>query len=376
MTAWLLAAYSLPFVIFMAAVRETGRQSGQGATFPERNHILFRRLRDLSAGGKLAATPDRPHSARGWARPATTPLCIAIIAERFPAEQRGRAMGTWSSVAPGAGDIGARYWADMRSISSAGTTSSYRACWLRSSPCGRRTCACRRSAPFAGEGLQAFDWLGRGPCWGARFVFAIFYLSSRTVTGVEPLRDWRLLAAAAGFGLLFWRREGRTARPLVNFALYRRKNFGVASLAAGFRMVIMHTANFLNVLFLTDVYGLDAIGLGIFTTIFSGAIFATTQVGGQLSDRIHGRWIVGRELRDHDLYAGRPGAVPSAAAGRGGVDADAVAGGRAGDGCASPCGDGDPHGRERGGRIIQHGADSAAVSSARRSRVWGCSRHS
>ena len=58
-------------------------------------------------------------------------------------------------------------------------------------------------------------------------------------------------------------------------------------------MVIMHTAMFLNVLFLTDVYGLDAIELGIFTTIFSGAIFATTQLGGQLSDRVHCRWLVG-----------------------------------------------------------------------------------
>ncbi|MXZ19269.1 MAG: MFS transporter [Caldilineaceae bacterium SB0665_bin_25] len=143
-----------------------------------------------------------------------------------------------------------------------------------------------------GEGLQAFDWLGAILLGGA-LVFGIFFLSSRTVTGVEPLRDWRLLAAAVGLGLLFWRREGRTPRPLVNFSLYRRKNFGVASLAAGFRMVIMHTAMFLNVLFLTDVYGLDAIELGIFTTIFSGAIFATTQVGGQLADRMHGRWIVG-----------------------------------------------------------------------------------
>ena len=58
-------------------------------------------------------------------------------------------------------------------------------------------------------------------------------------------------------------------------------------------MVIMHTANFLNVLFLTDVYGLDAIELGLFATIFSGAIFATTQLGGQLSDRMHCRWLVG-----------------------------------------------------------------------------------
>jgi len=200
-------------------------------------------------------------------------------------------MGTWSSVAPGASTLGPLLggfavdnlgWNYVFVPSLLVALIALWAAYLRV-PSQR---------PIRGEGLQSFDWLGAVLLGGA-LVCGIFFLSSRTVTGVEPLRDWRLLAAAVGLGLLFWRREGRTPRPLVNFSLYRRKNFGVASLAAGFRMVIMHTAMFLNVLFLTDVYGLDAIELGVFTTIFSGAIFATTQVGGQLADRMHGRWLVG-----------------------------------------------------------------------------------
>ena len=200
-------------------------------------------------------------------------------------------MGTWSSVAPGAATLGpllGGFAVDhfgWNYVFLPSLLVALIALWVAY----RRVPSQR---PISGVGLQAFDWLGAALLGGA-LVFATFYLSSRTVSGVEPLRDWRLLAAAVGFGLLFWRREGRTPRPLVSFALYRRKNFGVASLAAGCRMVIMHTANFLNALFLTDVYGLDAIELGLFATIFTGAIFATTQFGGRLSDRMHSRWIVG-----------------------------------------------------------------------------------
>ena len=290
MTAWLLAAYSLPFVIFMPLYGKLGDSLGKARLFQSGIVFFFagslvcvlaKNLPQLLIGRVL----------QGMGTAGYYPLCIAIIAERFPAGQRGRAMGTWSSVAPGASTLGPLLggfavdnfgWNYVFVPSLLVALIALWAAYLRV-PSQR---------PIRGEGLQSFDWLGAVLLGGA-LVCGIFFLSSRTVTGVEPLRDWRLLAAAVGLGLLFWQREGRTPRPLVNFSLYRRKNFGVASLAAGFRMVIMHTAMFLNVLFLTDVYGLDAIELGIFTTIFSGAIFATTQVGGQLADRMHSRWLVG-----------------------------------------------------------------------------------
>ena len=289
-TAWLLAAYSLPFVIFMPLYGKLGDSLGKARLF--QSGIVF-----FFAGSVICLLAESllqlliGRILQGLGTAGYYPLCIAIIAERFPAEQRGRAMGTWSSVAPGASTLGPLLggfavdnfgWNYVFVPSLVVALIALWVAYLRV-PSQR---------PIRGEGLQAFDWLGAFLLGGA-LVCATFYLSSRTVTGVEPLRDWRLLAAAVGFGLLFWRREGRAHRPLVNFALYRRKNFGVASLAAGCRMVIMHTANFLNVLFLTDVYGLNAIQLGLFATIFSGAIFATTQLGGHLSDRMHNRWLVG-----------------------------------------------------------------------------------
>ena len=300
LAAWMLTAYSLPFVIFMPLYGKLGDSLGKARLFQSGIVLFFigtlvcllaRNLPQLLIGRILQGT-----GTAGF-----YPLCIAIIAERFPPAQQGRAMGTWSSVAPGAAMLGpllggfAVDHLGWNYVFLPSLLIGVIALWVvyRQVPAQR---------PVSGEGLQAFDWPGAAFLGGA-LVFAMFYLSSRMVSGVEPLRDWRLLAIAVGLGFLFWRRQVRVARhggraagastPLVNFALYRRKNFGVASMAAGCRMTIMHTVNFLHVLYLTDVYGLDATELGLFSTVFAGAILATTRLGGQLSDRIHCRWIVG-----------------------------------------------------------------------------------
>ena len=56
--------------------------------------------------------------------------------------------------------------------------------------------------------LRSFDWLGMGLLAGFITVF-LFYLSSRPVTGVAPLMDWRLLAGAMVLGATFIWWEGR-----------------------------------------------------------------------------------------------------------------------------------------------------------------------
>ena len=105
MTAWLLAAYSLPFVIFMPRYGKLGDSLGKARLFQSGIVFFFagslicvlaKSLPQLLIGRVL----------QGMGTAGYYPLCIAIIAERFPAEQRGRAMGTWSSVAPGASTLG------------------------------------------------------------------------------------------------------------------------------------------------------------------------------------------------------------------------------------------------------------------------------
>ena len=105
LTAWLLTAYSLPFVIFMPLYGKLGDSLGKARLFQSGIVLFFvgtlvcllaRNLPQLLIGRILQGT-----GTAGF-----YPLCIAIIAERFPPAQQGRAMGTWSSVAPGAAMLG------------------------------------------------------------------------------------------------------------------------------------------------------------------------------------------------------------------------------------------------------------------------------
>ena len=290
MTAWLVTSYSLPFVMFMPLYGKLGDSLGKARLFQTGIVLFFAgSIVCLLAGTLPLLLAGRILQGIGTA--GFFPLGLAIISERFPAERMGWAMGAWSSVAPGATMLGPviggvavdRFGWNYVFLPS--LLVAIVSLWVvyRQVPAQR---------PVSGEGLQKFDWPGAVFLGGA-MVCAMFYLSSRTITGVEPLRDWRLLAATAALVLLFGRRERRAERPLVNFALYRRKNFGAASLTAGCRMIIMHTVGFLYVLYLTDVYGLQAIELGLYATVLSGAILGTTHLGGLLSDRLHYRWIVG-----------------------------------------------------------------------------------
>lgn len=83
-----------------------------------------------------------------------------------------------------------------------------------------------------------------------------------------------------------------SATPIVNLQLYAIKNFGTASFAGGLRMVVMGSMSFLKVLYLADIYGMGATGLGVFTTVYAGAILATTRLGGQLADSRYARRVL------------------------------------------------------------------------------------
>ena len=122
-------------------------------------------------------------------------------------------------------------------------------------------------------------------------------------------------------------------------------------MSAGCRMIIMHTVNFLYVLYLTDVYGLNAMTLGAFSTVFAIAILATTRLGGQLADRIHYRWIVGSSFAIQcGALTGLALLSPPLLGAAGLILAQALGGGLA-PGRAASCGDGgDPgDGKRRGG---------------------------
>lgn len=288
--AWITTAYSLPFVVFMPLYGKLGDGLGKDKLFLG-GIALFTvgSLLCFFADGLALLLVGRVLQGIGTA--GINPLCLAIIADAFPADQQGRAMGTWSSMGPGASMLGpllggfAVDYLGWNYIFLMSIVAAVIAFYFvnRHIP----SLDADRPPGF----LREFDWLGV-LLLGGFLISLTFYLSSRALTGVEPLRDWRLLAATLFCGGAFWLWERRVETPLVNLQLYAIKNFGTASFAAGMRMFVMGSMGFLKVLYLADIYAMEATGLGVFTTIYAGAILATTRLGGQLADGRYARRVL------------------------------------------------------------------------------------
>ena len=132
--------------------------------------------------------------------------------------------------------------------------------------------------------LRRFDWPGVILLSGA-LAALLFFTSSRPITGVEGLHDWRLLTVCGLLLVMFIRWERRRVNPYMNLRVFSNLTFTAASVCAGLRMFIMSSSSFLLPLYLTDIHGLNASAIGIALALQAGMLFVTSQAGGQVADR-------------------------------------------------------------------------------------------
>ena len=99
MAAWVVAVYSLPFMMFMPLHGRLADAYGMRRVLLAGTAIFM--LGTLIAGlapslGWLMAG----RAIQGFGSAGFTPLALAIIARVFPAEERGKLMGTWKHLLP------------------------------------------------------------------------------------------------------------------------------------------------------------------------------------------------------------------------------------------------------------------------------------
>jgi MFS family permease len=295
-TAWVVTAFLLPFVILSTVYGRLSDGLGQRTLVLIGSLLFFiGSLVTLLAPGLGWLLAGR--AIQGLGSGGMFPMAMALISQVFDPRQRGRILGAWSTTGPTTAFVGPALtgllieeWGWRASIAPALVLAALAfATVYRYIPRG-----------LGGEGepasartafLRDFDWLGMGLLAGFIAVF-LFYLSSRPVTGVEPLMDWRLLASALAFGAAFvwwdgrrdwWRARGR--EPFLDLRLFGRRQFMLACTCASLRLFAMNGIGFLTPLYLADVRGLSPALLGVMVTVSPGAMIVMVFVGGRISDR-------------------------------------------------------------------------------------------
>lgn len=288
MTAWVDSVFTLPFMFLMPVY---GRLSdGVG-----RRRLILAGIGIFSIGTLMTVTATTlgwlmaGRAIQGVGTAGMMPLAMAMISTIFPAKERGKALGTWSSVGPTTafvGPLAAGFLVDWQGWRAAFAPPlivgiiAFVVVW-RNVPAGL--------SKLRPGFWRTFDWIGV-ILLSSTMTLLLFFLSSRPITGVEPLQDWRLLVGTVTLFILFLIWENRQTLPFVEMALFRNRMFDLASLCGSLRMVIMAGQGFLLPLYLVDVHGMSAAQLGTVTMVSAGAMALIVRWGGLMADRWGSRW--------------------------------------------------------------------------------------
>ncbi|MFQ5614475.1 MAG: MFS transporter [Anaerolineae bacterium] len=311
--AWVMTVYTLPFMIFMPLYGRLGDAFG-------RRRLYLIGITVFLTGTVIAVLAPNlgwlmaGRAVQGLGTSSFVPLSMAIISQRFPPGERGQALGTWNSVMPFMGMISPVLGGLL--IDHLGWRTIFGPV-LVAGLVGFLTLR-GRVPPTPGVErdqaafLRSFDW-GGVALLGLTVTSLLFYASSRPITGVAALQDWRLLGLTLLLlgGFVYW--ERRRARPFVDLSILTNKIFRVASLSAGVRMFAMSGIGFLIPLYLADVHALNAAATGLLLMVHAGALFATLRLGGLLADRWDGRWLVVLSLSSQAAMMVYLGLLPATA---------------------------------------------------------------
>lgn len=283
MTAWVAAAFMLPFMVLMPLY-------GRLSDVVGRRRLLLLGIAVFTIGTVITLMSTNlgwllaGRAVQGIGGSGLMPLGMAFISAIFSTDSRGKALGTWSQVGPSAGFIGPLIAGVIIGIW------GWRAAFFPPLLVG--IAALLVVYYLIPSGLstiepgifQRFDWPGVVLLAGAGTSF-VFYLSSRPITGVAPLRDWRLLLLAViFFALLVWW-ERRRPDSFIPLEVFHERVFLQASGTASMRMVTMAGLGFLVPLYVVDVHGLSASAVGVMLVINPGAMALMVRQGGKIADR-------------------------------------------------------------------------------------------
>ena len=225
---------------------------------------------------------------QGLGGAAMMPATLSIVAAVFPAGRRGAAMGIWGGVSGLATAIGPTLGGLIVDAA------SWRWIFLVNLPIGVASLVLASVYVPESKNPEAVETLDLP---GVALVTAgLFCLTFALVEGQKL--GWTsativALFATSAIGLvLFYFRERRVRQPLIDFSLFRSRNFlfgNITGFALSFGMMGVF---FMVPIFLQTVLGFSAIKAGLAMSPMSVAIIFAAPLAGRLSDRFGSAWLV------------------------------------------------------------------------------------
>jgi len=288
MTAWIDSIFTLPFMFLMPVYGRLSDAVGRRRLLLA-GTVIFALGTAMTGLAPNLAWLMTGRAIQGIGAAGMMPLAMALISTIFPPAQRGRALGSWSATGPIVGFVTPLFAGFL--VDHWGWRVAF------GPPLLLALVTFVAVAKFVPAGLstiqphfwRTFDWIGVLLLAGAT-TCSLFFLSSRPITGVAPLQDWRLglILTVLFVAFVFW--ERRQARPFVELSIFNSRIFTMASLAAGLRMVVMAGQEFLIPLYLVDVHHVTAAEIGGVTMMSAGTMALIVRFGGQAADRWGSRW--------------------------------------------------------------------------------------
>ncbi len=279
--AWIIDAYTLVFAAFMLTGGTLGDLYGRKRVFLIGLTIFT--LGSLAAG--LAPSLNALIAARalqGLGAAALLPGTLSILTQTFPdARERAMAIGIWAGVsgmALAAGPIVGGVLVDGL---------GWQSVFFLNIPIGILAFfvamrIVRESKNPEGRHLdlpgQVLAIVGLGALTYALIEANSYGWTSATILGL-------FATAAVAIGLFLWV-ELRSSSPMLQLSFFKDRTFAAAATTAALVSFGMFGVFFFLTLFLQNIQGYSALGMGVRALPLTGAIIVTAPLAGQLAGRI------------------------------------------------------------------------------------------
>ncbi len=284
---WTLNGYTLSFAVLLATGGRLGDILGRRRMFLAGVTIFA--LSSATAG--LAPTDTALVISRvvqGVGAALMMPATLSIITNAFPAEERGKAIGTWagvSALALAAGPLLGGFLTEHV---------SWRAIFYLNLPVAAGAIAMTlfavRESRDESVGRE-IDWAGTA-VMTVGLTALVLALIEGNAWGWSSPEIIALFALSVTMGLLFLYVEGHVQAPIVQFEFLRSRNFVGATLVAFVISFAMLGMFFFMALYIQNILGYSPLEAGVRFLPTTLMIMVVAPIAGRLTDRIGPRPLI------------------------------------------------------------------------------------